>query len=254
MALTTPLSEPIELKPGANESDLQVAIDAVYKQVLGNVHLFSGQRLDSAESQLRNGDISVRDFVRMVAQSELYKSLFFDGNPAYRSIELNCKHLLGRAPLDQAEIATHTQTYNELGYAGDIDSYINSEEYSVNFGDNIVPYARCTSTQSGITNNVFNQTVSLLGGFASSDTNSNAAQLTSTIAGNLPQKVKVASSNGGPIGSTKKQFRIAVAKAGVTPIARLSKATYNVTYDQMSQQIQNIHKTGGKILSITEVV
>ena len=254
MALTTALSEPIELKPGATEADLQVVIDAVYKQVLGNVHLFAGDRLDSAESQLRNGDISVRDFVRSVAQSELYKSLFFDGNPAYRCIELNCKHLLGRAPLDQAEIAKHTQIYSEKGYTAEIDSYINSEEYSLNFGENIVPYARCTSTQTGIANNVFNQTISLVGGFAGSDTTSNAAVLTSTIAGNLPQTVKVASSNGGPIGSTNKQFLIAVAKAGVTPIARLSKATYKVTYDQMSQQIQNIHKTGAKILSITEVV
>ena len=254
MALTTALSEPIELRPGAIEADLQVVIRAVYKQVLGNVHVLSGQELDNAESQLRNGEISVRGFVSMVAQSELYQSLFFAGNPPYRWIELNCKHLLGRAPLDQAEISQHTQTYTEQGYAAEIDSYINSEEYSANFGENIVPYARCTSTQTGIANNVFNQTISLVGGFAGSDTTSNAAQLTSTIAGNLPETVKVASSKGGPIGSTKKQFLISVSKAGVTPIARLSKATYKVTYDQMSQQIQNIHKSGAKILSITEVV
>ena len=253
MALTTASSEPIELRPGATEADLQVVIRAVYKQVLGNVHVLSGQELDNAESQLRNGEISVRGFVSMVAQSELYQSLFFAGNPSYRCIELNCKHLLGRAPLDQAEISEHTQIYTELGYTAEIDSYINSEEYSANFGENIVPYARCTSTQTGIANNVFNQTISLLGGFAGSDTTSNAAQLTSTIAGNLPQKVKVASSKGGPIGSTNKRFRIAVSKAGVTPIARLSSTTYEVAYAQLSKKIQNIQKKGGSILSITEV-
>jgi len=253
MALTSALSEAIELKPGASESDLQVVIRAVYKQVLGNVHVLSGQELTEAESQLRNGDISVRDFVRIVAQSDLYKSLFFDGNPAYRFIELNCKHLLGRAPLDQAEISQHTQTYNEQGYAADIDSYIDSDDYTLNFGENIVPYAVCTSTQTGIANNVFNQTISLLGGFAGSDTTSNAAVLTSTIASNLPEKVKVATSSGGAIGTTNKRFRIAVSKAGVTPIARLSNTTYEVAYAQLSKQIQNIQKTGGSILSITEV-
>jgi hypothetical protein len=247
------VSDPVELRPGATEDDLQVVIRAVYKQVLGNAHLLSQQGLDSAESLLRNGDITVRGFVRMVAQSNLYQSLFFEGNPPYRCIELNCKHLLGRAPLDQAEISQHVQIYIEQGYAAEIDSYLDSEEYILTFGENIVPYPRCISSQTGIKNNVFNRTVSLLGGFATSDS-SKQAQSTSTLAANLPQKVKVASSRGGASGTTNKRFCIAVAKAGVTPIAKQSNATYEVGYAQLSKKIQNIQKTGGKILSITELV
>ena len=108
--------EIIELRPDATESDLQVVIRAVYRQILGNAHVLSGESLETAESQLRNGQVTVKGFIRQVAQSDLYKSLFFEGNPPYRFIELNCKHLLGRAPIDQAEISQHVATCNSQGY------------------------------------------------------------------------------------------------------------------------------------------
>ncbi|MDJ0691764.1 MAG: phycobilisome rod-core linker polypeptide, partial [Xenococcaceae cyanobacterium MO_188.B32] len=76
--------EAIELRPNATEDDLQVVIRAVYKQVLGNAHLLESDRLSSAESLLRNGDITVRGFVRLVAQSDLYKSQFFENSYQYR--------------------------------------------------------------------------------------------------------------------------------------------------------------------------
>jgi hypothetical protein len=248
------ISDPVELQPGATEDELQTVIRAVYKQVLGNAHLLSGQRLDSAESMLRNGDITVRTFVRMVAQSALYQSLFFEENPPYRFIELNCKHLLGRAPLDQAEVSKHVQICIEQGYEAEIDSYLVSTDYTETFGENIVPYPRSIRSQTGIKNNVYNQTISLLGGFATSDSSSQA-QLTATLAGNMPQKIKVTTANRGGTdpSSTNKRFRIAVSKTGVTPIAKQSNATYEVGYSQLSQNIQTIHKSGGKILSITEV-
>ena len=71
-------AESVELRPNATEDDLQAVIRAVYRQVLGNAHVMDNQRLTSAESQLRNGDITVREFVRAVAQSDLYRSLFFE--------------------------------------------------------------------------------------------------------------------------------------------------------------------------------
>ncbi|MEO1149255.1 MAG: phycobilisome rod-core linker polypeptide, partial [Cyanobacteria bacterium J06638_22] len=108
-------AEPVELRPSATESAaedaLQIVIRAAYRQVLGNAHVMDSQRLTNAESQLRNGDITVREFVRAVAQSDLYRSLFFETSSPYRFVELNFKHLLGRAPQDQAEISEHVQLY-----------------------------------------------------------------------------------------------------------------------------------------------
>lgn len=252
--LTAPfVSDPVELRSGFTEDDLQLVIRAVYKQVLGNAHLLSSQRLDSAESELRNGGITVRGFVRAVAQSDLYRSLFFETNSPYRFIELTCKHLLGRAPLDQAEIATHVQICNEQGYEAEIDSYLDSDDYILKFGENQVPYPRAISTQTAIKNNVYNQTLSLLGGFATSDISSNQAVLTSTLAGNRPQKIKVSENKVGVVGTTNKRFRIVTAKVGTTPVTKQSTAVYEVGYPRLSQKIQTIHKMGGKILSITEV-
>lgn len=132
-------TESVELRPNATEEDLQAIVRAVYRQVLGNAHVMESQRLTSAESQLRNGDITVRGFVRAVAQSDLYRSLFFETSSPYRFIELNFKHLLGRAPQDQTEISEHVQRYNSQGYEAEINSYVDSDEYFLNFGENVVP-------------------------------------------------------------------------------------------------------------------
>ena len=91
-------TESLELRPNATEDEIQDVIRAVYRQVLGNAHVLDDQRLVDAESQLRNGDITVREFVRAVAESSLYRSRFFETSSPYRFVELNFKHLLGRSP------------------------------------------------------------------------------------------------------------------------------------------------------------
>lgn len=252
MSLWVSDTDPVELRPGATEDELQVVVRAVYKQVLGNAHLLESDRFSSLESLLRNGDIAVRDFVRAVAKSELYQSLFFSSASQYRFIELNCKHLLGRAPLDQAEISQHVQTYNAQGYDAEIDAYIDSEEYQSSFGENTVPYPRTNTTEAGVKNVTFNRTFALMRGEATSD-RSNAASLIGDLASNLGTKIAAPAKGSGTPGSTSKRFRIVVAKGGSTPRYKRSNLTYEVSYAQMSRKIQNIQKAGGKILSITQV-
>ncbi len=251
MALWVTNAVPVELRPNATEDDLQTVIRAVYKQVLGNQHVMETQRLTSAESLLRDGDITVRGFVRAVAQSELYRSLFFESSSAYRFIELNFKHLLGRAPQEQTEIANHVALYNEHGYVAEINSYIDSDEYIASFGENFVPSVRCNQTQTGVKNVGFNRTFALVRGDATSDS-SNKAKLISDLGSNLATKIAAPQSGTGR-SSTNKRFRItaSTSKAAAT-LGRLSKQEYVVSYNQMTQRIQNILKTGGKILSITE--
>lgn len=142
-------ASPIKLVPGNLDTDIENVINAVYKQVLGNAHIMESERLTVAESQLKRDEISVRDFVRWIAKSELYKSRFIDNCPRYRSHELNFKHLLGRAPDGYEETIAHSQTLDNQGYEADIDSYIDSEEYQRTFGENIVPYYRGYKTQVG---------------------------------------------------------------------------------------------------------
>ncbi|NEP01799.1 MAG: photosystem I reaction center subunit XII [Symploca sp. SIO2E9] len=254
MTLWVTETDPLELRPNATEADVQAVIRAVYKQVLGNQHVMDSQRLSSAESMLRNGEISVRRFVGMVAKSSLYQSLFFYPASPYRFIELNFKHLLGRAPQDQAEISEHVSIYNQQGYEAEIDSYLCSDEYLQNFGENIVPYPCSIKTQVGFKNSNFTRGFALMRGAAASDRD-NQAKLISTVAGNLSTTVKPpAVGNGAAYGNTGKRYKITVAaNTASARLNKLSKLEYVVGYDQIPQQVRHIQRKGGKILSINEV-
>ena len=93
---TEPFSDAsrVELRPHASKEEVQAVIRAVYRQVLGNDYILASDRLISAESLLSDGNLSVREFVRSVAKSELYKAKFFYNSFQTRLIELNYKHLL----------------------------------------------------------------------------------------------------------------------------------------------------------------
>jgi phycoerythrin-associated linker protein len=252
MSLWINAPDQVELRPNASEDDLQGVIRAVYRQVLGNAHVMESQRLSSAESLLRNGDITVREFVRAVANSDLYKSLFFESASAYRFIELNFKHLLGRAPQDQSEIAEHVQTYNNQGYEAEINSYIDSSEYVDNFGDAIVPSVRGNQTQAGIKNVGFNRTFAIDRGFAANDIGK-SAKLISDIGGNLATKISFPRSGSGGYSNTSKRFRIATSSVKYAARTARSSVSFDIGYAQLSARIQSIQKAGGKILSITEI-
>lgn len=245
-------NEALELRPNATEEDLQIIIRAVYRQVLGNAHVLESQRLTSAESMLRNGEITVRGFVRAVAMSDIYKDRFFNNSSPYRFIELNFKHLLGRAPQDQTEISEHVQTYNGSGYEAEIDSYLDSDEYLSIFGENVVPYARSVS-QKGVKNVAFNRLFALERGYAANDTGKNA-KLISDVAGNRGTKIKTPARGGsGAYSNTGKRFRIVASKANFG--SRVTKSNYSVEvgYDQLSNRLQNMQRSGTKIVSVSEV-
>ena len=159
---------------------------------------------------------------------------------------------MGRAPQDQVEIARHVLIYNEQGYAAEIDSYVDSDEYSNNFGENVVPYACNTNTQVGSKNVDFNRAFSLFRGDATSDSGK-SARLISDVASNKSSKIVTPAKGSGNASNTGKRFRIATLKAGSGSNYRRSNFTYEVSYSQLTQKIQNIHKLGGKIISITEV-
>ncbi|NEQ48768.1 MAG: phycobilisome Linker polypeptide [Leptolyngbya sp. SIO3F4] len=182
---------PIALSPGASEEEIEVVIRAVYRQVMGNAHIMESERLTVPESQLRNGELSVREFVRQVAKSELYRSRFTDNCYRYRAMELNFKHLLGRAPQNFAEMKDHSAILDVEGYEADIDSYIDSDEYQNAFGENIVPYYRGYQTVPGQTMVEFTNMLQLLKSASSSDKDliDNRPRVTDAMLPYQPQKV-----------------------------------------------------------------
>lgn len=161
-------SQSVELTRKPSKENLELVIAAAYKQVFGNAHLMESERLPIIESQLKDNQITVSEFVRRLAQSDRYRALFFDKYPNAAAVELNFKHLLGRAPENQAEISQHIQILAEGGFAAEIDSYIDSEEYFQNFGEYTVPYYRGYDSQVGTNLVSFTHSFQILQGACSS--------------------------------------------------------------------------------------
>ncbi|BAD78689.1 phycobilisome rod linker polypeptide [Synechococcus elongatus PCC 6301] len=254
-------SAPLEWRAGASSDEINAIIRAVYRQVLGNDYVMGTERLTSAESLLRGGEISVRDFVRAVALSELYREKFFHNNAHNRFIELNFKHLLGRAPYDQAEVAAHAATYHSHGYDADINSYIDSAEYTESFGDNVVPYFRGFATIRAQKTVGFNRIFQLYRGYATSDRSatSQRSRLDQEVARNAASPVLIGSTDSALVGtcggSRDQLFRVQVQQQGVTARTsnriRRSNATYFVSYEKLNATLQRVHAQGGRIVSIT---
>jgi len=242
----------VELRNNFTEDDLQGVIAAVYRQVLGNAHVMESERLTSAESALRNGDITVRQFVAAVGMSDLYRQKFFESSSQYRFIELNCKHFLGRAPQDQAEISEHVRLYNEEGYDADIASYVDSAEYVSSFGEDTVPYARATQSQAGQKNVTFNRSFALMRGNSTSD-DGRAARLISDLGGNKATKITAPVGGGSALGNRSKRFRVVATKPGAGPRFRRSQTSYDISYSSLSNTVKSIQRRGGNIVSISEI-
>lgn len=270
-------SSPVELRPNFSPEDVQAVITAAYRQILGNDYLMASERLIYLESLLYNGQITVRDFVRGIATSELYKNKFFYGSFQTRSIELNIKHLLGRAAYDESEVIEHLDRYQNQGFEADIDSYIDSEEYGINFGDSIVPYYRGFSTQIGQKTVGFTRMFRLYRGYANSDTSQLAGDK-SRLAGELGRNDTsavippsggtndgfgyIASARGtmpnrafgrSIQGESSRLYRIEVANMNLPryPRVRRTNKEFIVPYEQLSATLQRISKSGGKVASVT---
>lgn len=270
-------ASPVELRPNWTQDDAKAVIRAVYRQVVGNEYIMNSERLVGAESLLVTGATSVREFVRAVAKSELYKTKYFYNNFQTRTIELNYKHLLGRAIYDESEIVYHLDLYQNKGFEADIDSYIDSDEYLESFGENVVPYYRSFTYATGQRTVGFTRMFKLYRGVANSDC-SQIGGSTPRLAVELGQNsasaiVGPAGGSGGwayrasksgttptkalggttPYGNASRIFRIEVAgmnKPGYPSIRRSSKA-YLVPYEELNNKLQQINKLGGKVASIT---
>ncbi|MBL1175259.1 phycobilisome rod-core linker polypeptide [Pantanalinema sp. GBBB05] len=287
MAITTAASRlgtsafsdaaPIELRPNATSAEVEAVILAVYQQVLGNPHLLNSERLVIAESLLRDRKITVQGFVRQVAKSDLYKQKFFHNSFQSRTIELNFKHLLGRAPYDQAEITEHMNVYQDQGYEADIDSYIDSAEYQRYFGENVVPYYRdLVTTGAGQRTVGFTRLFQLYRGPSNSDLaqfTGNAPRLVKDLARNSVSAIVPPSGGAGgfafqpaakgdasysAFGGSKafgsgRLFRVEVAAitgSGYPKVRRVNKAVI-IPYEELTSHMQRVQRQGGKIASVT---
>jgi phycoerythrin-associated linker protein len=268
---------PLEWVPGRSGEEAESIIRAVYRQVLGNAYVMESERLTVAESQFKLGEFSVREFVRAVAKSDLYQSRFFTSCARYRSIELNFRHLLGRAPRDLEEMRMHSTILDTEGYDAEIDSYLNSDEYQNTFGENFVPYIRGYKTEACETMVQFTHLFQMVRGASSSslkgDLSGKSPKLNALTINQTATPVVSPASAGATFRDTSvtsrsrqgvdassggKVYRIEVTSIRANAVNRVSRfrrsnQVFLVPYEKLSQEYQRIHQQGGVIASITAV-
>jgi phycoerythrin-associated linker protein len=168
---------------------------------------------------------------------------------------MNFMHILGRPPQSQAETSEHIVRCVADGYDAEIDSYIDSEEYQAAFGDNIVPYNRSTQSEVGRSQVTYNRGFALDRGYSQVSSSTKSSQLVSKIAANAANVIAPARlSLSGSGEANKKKFKIVVQGSAFDSPRRVSTSTYLVSGDNITPQLQRIHRTSGKIVSITEVI
>ena len=75
---------------------MDMLIMAAYRQVHNEQQMVDFNRQRFLESQLRAGQITVRDFVRGLVLSDSFRRLTYDVNNNYRFVQICVQRLLGR--------------------------------------------------------------------------------------------------------------------------------------------------------------
>ena len=124
-----------------SESSTQTVIRAAYRQVFGR-ELYDGQRLKTAEIKLENGDITLREFIRMLAKSEVFRKMYWTSLYVMKSVEYIHRRLLGRPTYGRQETNRYFDICAKQGFYALVDAIIDSPEYNEAFGEDTIPYER----------------------------------------------------------------------------------------------------------------
>jgi phycobilisome core-membrane linker protein len=155
------LGRPVRLSNAPSESQLKEVVQASYRQLLNRLP-FAAERLLDAESQLRKGQVSVGEFVGLIANSELFLQRLNRLAPL-RAAAAAYLALLGRAA-QPAETSRFLATRTSQGLPAAIQQLLASEDYARAFGRSTVPYLRGLNTTDGLPLATVNRSAELYGG------------------------------------------------------------------------------------------
>jgi phycoerythrin-associated linker protein len=231
----------------------------------------ASERLTQSESLFKTGYLSVREMVRTVAKSGLYRSKFFENCNPYHFIELNFKHLLGRAPQNKAEMLHHFTILQEKGFDAEIDSYLDSAEYQNRFGEEVVPFLHGFNYNAGQQGLQFSYMLQLTRGVGASvrgDALKTQSRLNPAVHAEQPMAVVSPNAAGamfrkvGTDGVTRqgvgageegRTFRVEITGFSNYRLHKRSNRVRFIPFNKMLEYHQQIQREGGRIASITPV-
>ena len=133
--------------PAAPATDRNTLLREVYMHMFGQGYLFAADRdrMNDTESAFRRGILSVKDLVRAVAKSPIYKRRFLSKTSTDANVGIVVGHLLGRVPDKAKDNRRWVCICAEDGYDAMVDTVMDDGEYDEAFGDNTVPFSRDAS-------------------------------------------------------------------------------------------------------------
>ncbi len=120
--------------------NIETVIESAYRQIF--FHAFKSDRDSFLESQLRDGQITVRDFIRGLCLSDTFKRTFYGFNSNYKVVRHLVQKILGRKTHGRSEEISWSIVIATKGLEGLVDVLLDSPEYLDAFGYDTVPYQR----------------------------------------------------------------------------------------------------------------
>ena len=121
-------------------SEVEGVIEQAYRQIF--FHAMRSDRDVNLESQLRNGNITVRDFIRGLLLSNRFRDDYYQCSTNYRMVDQVVGRALGRPVHGDAERRAWSIVIGEKGFNAFIDQLLDSDEYMASFGYDRVPEQR----------------------------------------------------------------------------------------------------------------
>ncbi|MGF1493686.1 MAG: phycobilisome rod-core linker polypeptide [Microcoleaceae cyanobacterium] len=125
-----------------SETEWDNLIWAAYRQIYSEHQILKSNRQKTLESQLKFGQITVRDFIRGLACSDPFLRRNYETNSNYRFVEMCVQRILGRDVYSEREKIAWSIVVANKGPQGFIDELVSSDEYLDSFGYDTVPYQR----------------------------------------------------------------------------------------------------------------
>ena len=138
--LTPPTTRSAGAGSGGEDSEINQLIEKAYRQIY--FHAMRYDRDPYLESQLRNGTITVRDFIRGLLLSRRFSEGYYNCNSNYRLVDQLVGRVLGRPVHGDEERRAWSIIIGQYGFGGFIDRLLDSEEYISAFGYDQVPQQR----------------------------------------------------------------------------------------------------------------
>jgi phycobilisome core-membrane linker protein len=126
---------------GEDQPSTKAIILAAYRQVFGR-DVYEGQKVAQEETRLSDGQITVREFIRILAKSDTFRNLYWTPHYVCKAIEYIHRRLLGRPTYGRAEMNAYFDIASKSGFYALVDAILDSKEYYEAFGEDTIPYER----------------------------------------------------------------------------------------------------------------